>query len=68
MTPCKTPAAVDRQLDEALADSFPASDPPSLTEPAGDAREASGCCCGPATPPLAEAPAAKAKPSGCCAA
>lgn len=28
----------DQELDEELADSFPASDPPSLTEPAGDAR------------------------------
>ena len=28
----------DEELDQELEDSFPASDPPSLTEPAGDAR------------------------------
>lgn len=28
----------DDELDAELDDSFPASDPPSLTEPAGDAR------------------------------
>ena len=28
----------DEVLDDELEDSFPASDPPSLTEPAGDAR------------------------------
>jgi len=29
---------VDEELDAELDDSFPASDPPSLTEPHGDAR------------------------------
>jgi hypothetical protein len=29
----------DQELDDQLDDSFPASDPPSLTEPAGDARK-----------------------------
>ena len=29
---------VDEELDAELDDSFPASDPPSLTEPAGDVR------------------------------
>jgi hypothetical protein len=28
----------DEELDDELDGSFPASDPPSLTEPAGDAR------------------------------
>lgn len=28
----------DEELDEELEDTFPASDPPSLTEPHGDAR------------------------------
>lgn len=28
----------DEELDEELEDTFPASDPPSLTEPLGDAR------------------------------
>jgi hypothetical protein len=28
----------DEELDEELEDTFPASDPPSLTEPRGDAR------------------------------
>lgn len=28
----------DEKLDEELEDTFPASDPPSLTEPMGDAR------------------------------
>ncbi len=40
------PKDVDRQLDKALMDSFPTSDPPALsqptgTEPAGDTPEAS---------------------------
>ena len=30
------------ELDAELEDSFPASDPPSLTEPAGDARKKKG--------------------------
>ena len=29
---------IDEELDEELEDTFPASDPPSLTEPRGDAR------------------------------
>jgi hypothetical protein len=29
---------VDAQLDEALADTFPASDPPAMTEPSTAAR------------------------------
>lgn len=62
MDTCKT-AATNSSLDKALADSFPASDPAALTEPAGDARDAAGCCCGPSETP-------KAKPSSerssCC--
>jgi hypothetical protein len=39
--PAKTKEQLDRDLDKALADSFPSSDPPSTsqpteTEPAGD--------------------------------
>jgi hypothetical protein len=34
-----SPKSVNDELDEQLEDSFPASDPPSLTEPAGDASE-----------------------------
>jgi hypothetical protein len=34
-----SPRSLNDQLDEELDDSFPASDPPSLTEPAGDARK-----------------------------
>jgi hypothetical protein len=30
---------IDEELDEELDGTFPASDPPSLTEPAGDARD-----------------------------
>lgn len=44
MTTCKT-AATSRRLDEALDQSFPASDPASLTEPAGDARDVPGGYC-----------------------
>lgn len=33
------PKSTNDELDEQLEDSFPASDPPSLTEPAGDARK-----------------------------
>jgi hypothetical protein len=47
MDTCKT-AATDHSLDKALEESFPASDPAALTEPAGDVRDAAaGCCCGP---------------------
>lgn len=37
----------DEKLDRELEQTFPASDPPTLTEAAGDARDAAGCCCGP---------------------
>jgi hypothetical protein len=33
------PKSTNDELDEQLEDSFPASDPPSLTEPVGDARK-----------------------------
>jgi len=56
-----------QQLDQALEQSFPASDPPALTEPAGDAREAAGCCCNPVPPAQSPHPVAMAeKASGCC--
>jgi hypothetical protein len=42
------------ELDAELEDSFPASDPPSLTEPAGDARKRQ--------PPPARKPKRPAKP------
>lgn len=66
MTTCKT-AAASRQLDEALADTFPTSDPASLTEPAGDVRDASDCCCAPEKKARIEpAPVSQAKASRCC--
>lgn len=49
MTTCKAVATSPR-LDEALAHGFSASDPAALTAPAGDARDASGCCGGPDEP------------------
>jgi hypothetical protein len=59
MNKCQT--AVSRRLDQALEQSFPASDPPELAEPAGDARDAGACCCkkhvpaaGPEAEPVAE--------------
>jgi len=30
--------SIDEELDEALEETFPASDPPSLTRPTGEAR------------------------------
>lgn len=33
-----TKARLDAALDEALADTFPASDPPQMTEPAAEKR------------------------------
>ena len=35
-------AAMSDRLDQALAQSFPASDPPDLTQPRGDARDVPG--------------------------
>lgn len=64
MTTCKT-AVSSRRLDEALDQGFPASDPAALTEPAGDARDASGCCCAGKSEPEPP-PAPKAKTSSCC--
>lgn len=66
MTTCKT-AAEGRQLDEALADTFPASDPVSLSEPAGDVRNAAGCCCAPEeSGRTGPAPVSQVRPSRCC--
>lgn len=52
MDKCKT-AALNRSLDEALDQSFPASDPSALSQPAGDIRDAAGCCCSPREEPYA---------------
>lgn len=66
MTTCKT-AATSRRLDEALDQGFPAGDPASLTEPAGDARDAAGCCCSDSAEERPSQPATPARPaSGCC--
>ena len=65
MTTCKT-AATSRRLDEALAETFPASDPASLTEPAGAARDVSGCCCAGKAEPVAMAPRPETKAASCC--
>ena len=64
MTTCKT-AATSRRLDEALDQGFPASDPATLTEPAGDVRDVSGCCCAGKAEPTS-ATTAKAKTNSCC--
>jgi hypothetical protein len=34
-----SPKSINDELDEQLDDSFPASDPPSLTAPSGEARK-----------------------------
>ena len=64
MSTCKT-RATDRSLDQALDHGFPAGDPAALTEPAGDAREAKGCCCGESEVKAADTAAPK-KAGGCC--
>ena len=48
MITCKRRANhhLDMALDEALDQGFPAGDPPSLTEPSGDVRDAVGYGCG----------------------
>lgn len=65
MAACQT--RLSRQLDEALRDGMTAGDPPAVTEPAGDARDAHGCCCGTAGDAGAE-PAQKSTkpPPSCC--
>jgi hypothetical protein len=66
MTCCKT-AATRRQLDETLAQGFPASNPAALAEVAGDARDAAGCGCAKDTQaPAAPAPAGDDGSQGCC--
>jgi hypothetical protein len=67
MTEC--PAPLSRRLDRELADGMPAGDPPTLTDPAGDARDLQGCCCGSAEgqrADVAERPTKAA--SNCCGA
>jgi hypothetical protein len=62
MSTCKT-GGTSRQLDEELDESFPASDPATLTEPAGDARDAADRgCCGPA----ADRDEPETETKGCC--
>ncbi|MDB5476906.1 MAG: hypothetical protein JWP49_2417 [Phenylobacterium sp.] len=39
LPPHRAIKSINDQLDEELDDTFPASDPPSLTQPAGDARK-----------------------------
>lgn len=65
MTRCKT-AATSRRLDEALAQGFRPGDPAVLTEPAGDSRDASGCCCAEKAEGGAPATAPEAKMTSCC--
>lgn len=48
------PTRLSRRLDEALEDGIPAGDFPTLTEPAGDARDGQPCCCGTEKDPGAE--------------
>lgn len=58
---------MSRRLDQALDQSIPASDPPALAAPAGDAGDVTGCCCNPASAQQAPKPVAVAeKKSGCC--
>ena len=45
MPPCRQAAAISRALDAQLAQGFPASDPPSLTQPSGDVSDAAGWGC-----------------------
>ena len=45
MNTCSQTALASRALDAELAQGFPASDPPSLTQPFGDARDAAGRDC-----------------------
>lgn len=65
MTCCKT-AALSLQLDNALSQGFPASDPAAVTEPAGDARDVAGCCCAEKAERAAPEPTPKLKTAGCC--
>ena len=58
---------MSQQLDQALDQSFPASDPPALAAPAGDARDVTGCRCNPASAQEAARPiGVEEKTSGCC--
>jgi hypothetical protein len=43
MTTCSQAALASRALDAELGHGFPASDPPSVTQPYGDPRDAAGC-------------------------
>ena len=43
MTPCRQTTLASRNLDNEIAQGFPASDPPSLTQPHGEAVDFAGC-------------------------
>ena len=45
MTPCRQAILASRGLNDELAQGFPASDPPSPTQPYGDAGDAAACGC-----------------------
>jgi hypothetical protein len=64
MNTCSQAALASRALDAELAQSFPASDPPSLTQPYGDARDSAGCCSFNAE--KAPKPAGSVRREGCC--
>ena len=65
MTPCRQAAVISRALDAELDQGFPASDPPSLAQPLGDARDAAGCGCATEAEQEPE-PARSAGPRSCC--
>jgi hypothetical protein len=60
---CKS-GELSRRLDQALEQSFLAEDSPSLTEPAGDARDVADCGCAPED----ASPAVVDRAGGCCGA
>jgi hypothetical protein len=62
---CCKAGELSRRLDQALEQSFPAGDPPSLTEPVGDARDVAGCGCAASED---ASPAVVDRAGGCCGA
>ena len=65
MNTCSQAALASRALDAELAQGFPASDPPSLTQPNGDARDSAGCSCS-INAEKAPKPVGSARRQGCC--
>ena len=65
MNTCSQAALASRALDAELAQSFPASDPPSLTQPNGDARASAGCGCSINAEKVPK-PVESARQQGCC--